>query len=59
MPTSTLLPTRAPWMPPPGMAPPGWYPDPHGVHQYRWWSGVEWTRGVANNGIAGTDPTYR
>lgn len=23
--------------------PPGWYPDPEGFSQYRWWTGVNWT----------------
>ncbi|WP_328418203.1 DUF2510 domain-containing protein [Streptomyces violaceus] len=23
--------------------PPGWYPDPHGPHQERWWDGTAWT----------------
>jgi hypothetical protein len=23
--------------------PPGWYPDPHGPHQQRWWDGTAWT----------------
>ena len=24
-------------------APPGWYPDPSGVHHWRWWDGYRWT----------------
>jgi hypothetical protein len=27
---------------PPG-SPPGWYPDPSGVEQYRYWDGRVWT----------------
>ena len=26
----------------------GWYRDPGGVHQYRFWNGSRWTPGVAN-----------
>ncbi len=39
----------------PGM-PAGWMSDPSGQHQLRYWSGVEWTEHVMNNGVAGTDP---
>src|SRR5207244_12140243 len=28
--------------------PAGWYRDPGGRHQYRFWSGSGWTRGVAD-----------
>lgn len=27
----------------PGMAPPGWQPDPSGQFQLRWWDGTRWT----------------
>jgi hypothetical protein len=27
----------------PRPAPPGWYPDPIAVADYRWWSGTAWT----------------
>ena len=27
--------------------PPGWYPDPSGLHWWRWWGGSEWTEHVA------------
>ncbi|WP_425296524.1 DUF2510 domain-containing protein [Nocardia cyriacigeorgica] len=26
----------------PTPAPPGWYPDPHHVASWRWWSGRAW-----------------
>lgn len=34
----------------------GWYPDPHGRHQHRWWDGFAWTDHVANDGVTATDP---
>ena len=43
--------------PTPGAGPaPGWYPDPHGRHQSRYWDGAAWTEHVADNGITGVDP---
>jgi hypothetical protein len=35
---------------------PGWFPDPTGRHDHRWWDGAEWTGHVADSGIAATDP---
>jgi hypothetical protein len=35
---------------------PGWFPDPTGRHDHRWWDGVEWTAHVADAGTAGKDP---
>jgi len=29
------------------LIPAGWYPDPHGLPQQRWWSGTQWTATVA------------
>ena len=29
--------------PPVGASPPGWYPDPSGAEQYRYWDGRAWT----------------
>lgn len=34
----------------------GWFPDPAQRHQYRWWSGSEWTEHVSDNGISSIDP---
>jgi hypothetical protein len=48
---------KAPWVPPPGSTPPGWYADPYRRHQHRWWSGAEWTKEIADNGVAGTELT--
>lgn len=36
--------------------PPAWYPDPTGLHDHRWWDGVEWTAHVADAGTATLDP---
>jgi uncharacterized protein YxjI len=30
--------------------PAGWYPDPFGRHESRWWDGVRWTEHVASHG---------
>ena len=29
--------------PPPGPQPPGWYADPSGRQEMRWWDGYRWT----------------
>lgn len=34
----------------------GWYADPAGGHQYRYWDGVAWTEHVADNGQQGIEP---
>lgn len=36
--------------------PPGWYPDPFGRAQVRWWSGAAWTEHVGTDGQSFTDP---
>lgn len=36
--------------------PPGWYPDPFGRAQVRWWSGAAWTDHVGTDGQSFTDP---
>lgn len=35
---------------------PGWYPDPYGRHDRRYWSGVRWSRHVDDLGHRTTDP---
>jgi uncharacterized protein YxjI len=35
---------------------PGWYPDPFGRHETRWWDGNQWTEHVASHGRQATDP---
>jgi hypothetical protein len=37
--------------PPQHAAPHGWFPDPSGVHQLRWYDGTQWTALVSNNGV--------
>jgi len=36
--------------------PPGWFPDPTGRHDHRWWDGAAWTDHVADAGVAARDP---
>jgi hypothetical protein len=38
------------------MADLGWYPDPSGRHEQRFFDGVHWTEHVANHGVPGLDP---
>jgi hypothetical protein len=45
-PTASTLPA----LPPPGMPPAGWNPDPSGRHWWRWWDGIGWTDHVADGG---------
>ena len=35
---------------------PGWYPDPYGRHERRYWSGVRWSRHVEDHRQRTTDP---
>lgn len=39
-----------------GGVPPGWFRDPSGRHEQRYWSGSAWTEHVTDRGIPGTDP---
>src|SRR5436190_12075122 len=34
----------------------GWYPDPSGRHEHRYWDGTRWTEHVASHGRPGVDP---
>jgi len=53
----------APAAPPVGHGPsptgtgtaPGWFTDPFFRHEQRYWSGVEWTEHVSDDGTPGTD----
>jgi uncharacterized protein YxjI len=40
----------------PAPHPPGWYPDPFGRHETRWWDGNQWTEHVASHGRQAVDP---
>jgi hypothetical protein len=40
----------------PGAPPPGWYPDPSGRHEYRFFTGHDWTADVVDNGSHATEP---
>ena len=35
---------------------PGWYPDPSGLHEQRYWDGTRWTEHVADHGRQSVDP---
>jgi uncharacterized protein YxjI len=39
-----------------GSAPAGWYPDPMGRHEVRYYDGTEWTEHVASHGRQAVDP---
>jgi hypothetical protein len=41
---------------PDGMPVPGWYPDPNGVAQHRYWDGKAWTEHVATSGVLALAP---
>ncbi|HWJ62254.1 MAG TPA: DUF2510 domain-containing protein [Acidimicrobiales bacterium] len=48
-------------LPPPPAAPKpgqpaGWYTDPAGRHEHRWWDGHRWTDAVSTAGVTATDP---
>ncbi len=36
--------------------PAGWYPDPSGRFEWRWWDGTTWSAHVTRGGIAAHDP---
>jgi putative membrane protein len=44
----------------PGLSPApaaaGWFPDPGGRHQLRYWDGAVWTEHVRDHDVVGTDP---
>ena len=34
----------------------GWWPDPFGRHELRWWDGSGWSGHVSDGGVQSTDP---
>ena len=40
----------------PTMMPAGWYTDPARRHEYRYWSGTDWSTLVSDNAVTATDP---
>lgn len=40
----------------PTMSPPGWYADPSGRHEGRYWDGNAWTASVIDRGVTATEP---
>jgi hypothetical protein len=40
----------------PPTLPSGWFPDPHGRHEHRWFNGSAWTADVADGGQRFVDP---
>lgn len=36
----------------------GWYPDPTGRHENRWWDGVDWSDQVADGQTVSADPVH-
>lgn len=36
--------------------PSGWFPDPHGRYEHRWFNGTSWTADVSNDGTRLVDP---
>src|SRR5262245_64365301 len=41
--------------PSPQAHPPGWYPDPFGRHESRWWDGGRWSEHVSSHGRQSVD----
>jgi hypothetical protein len=41
--------------PPPPPSPAGWFPDPEGKHQLRYFDGAQWTQHVSTGGVAAID----
>ncbi len=39
-----------------GTTAPGWYPDPYGRHEFRWYDGAQWTDAVTSHGRQAIDP---
>jgi len=52
-------PTTPPEPAPVVTTPAGWYPDPSGRYELRYWDGTQWTEHVARQGQQFTDPPVR
>jgi len=52
-------PAPAPEPAPVVTTPAGWYPDPSGRYELRYWDGTQWTEHVARQGQQFTDPPVR
>lgn len=48
----------APFVAAPPAMPPGWYPDPGGGHERRYWDGAQWTTSVADTEVS-DDSSHR
>ena len=48
-------PAVEPAAPDPDAPPFGWYTDPSGQYQVRYWDGTRWTEHVASDGVPGID----
>ena len=48
-----------PFFPPLPLLDEGWYPDPTGRYEARYWDGQKWTKHVSHYGAVGTDPVLR
>lgn len=48
-----------PHFPPPPLLEAGWYSDPTGRYEARYWDGQKWTKHVSHYGAVGTDPVLR
>jgi hypothetical protein len=52
-----LGPHTAQWpVPPPVIGSAGWYPDPAGRHERRWYDGNRWSEHVSDQNRPGIDP---
>ena len=43
----------------PTTTPAGWYPDPGGRHEFRYWDGASWSPQVSDGGLTATDAQLR
>ena len=58
-PSPAPAPEPAPAPAPVVTTPAGWYPDPSGRYELRYWDGTQWTEHVARQGQQFTDPPVR